>query len=71
MRCSGRVYVLDEAELRKTIWDEAHKSRIRIHSGETKMYQDLRQQIWWPSMKRHMTKYIVSCLTCQKAKMEH
>ncbi|KAI3762661.1 hypothetical protein L1987_53101 [Smallanthus sonchifolius] len=31
------------------ILDEAHKSRYSIHPGTTKMYQDLRQDYWWPA----------------------
>ncbi|MCI95153.1 retrotransposon protein putative Ty3-gypsy subclass, partial [Trifolium medium] len=35
------------------------------------MYQDLREDFWWPGMKRHVAEYVVSCLTYQKAKIEH
>ncbi|MCI72709.1 hypothetical protein A2U01_0093973, partial [Trifolium medium] len=51
--------------------EEAHKSKLSIHPGATKMYQDLRKDFWWPGMKRHVSEYVASCLTCQKAKVEH
>lgn len=35
------------------------------------MYQDLKQRFWWPGMKKHVAEYVASCLTCQKAKVEH
>jgi hypothetical protein len=71
LRCHERVCVPDNAELRKDILDEAHKSKLSIHPGMTKMYQDLRHIFWWPGMKKHVAKYVSSCLTCQKAKVEH
>ncbi|MCI33703.1 hypothetical protein A2U01_0054920, partial [Trifolium medium] len=33
LRCNERVCVPDNAELRKTILDEAHKSKLSIHPG--------------------------------------
>lgn len=71
LRCNERVCVPNNTKLRKTIFDEAHKSNLSIHPGVTKMYQDLKQGFWWPGMKKHVAEYVASCLTCQKAKVEH
>lgn len=71
VRCHERVCVPDNAELRRIILDEAHKSKLSIHPGMTKMYQDLKHMFWWPGMKRQVAEYVASCLTCQKAKVEH
>ncbi|KAK2436721.1 hypothetical protein QL285_021693 [Trifolium repens] len=71
LRCNGRVCVPDAKNLRNTVLEEAHKSKLSIHPGATKMYQDLRLDYWWPGMKRHVAEYVASCLTCQKAKVEH
>ncbi|KAK2457774.1 hypothetical protein QL285_005010 [Trifolium repens] len=57
--------------LRNTILGEAHKSKLSIHPGATKMYQDLRHDFWWPGMKKDVAEFVASCLTCQKAKIEH
>jgi len=35
------------------------------------MHQDLKESFWWSGMKRDITQYVVTCLTCQKAKVEH
>lgn len=35
------------------------------------MYQDLKQRFWWSGMKKQVAEYVASCLTCQKAKIEH
>ncbi|KAK2427510.1 hypothetical protein QL285_026084 [Trifolium repens] len=71
LRCQGRVCVPEAMDLRNTILGEAHKSKLSIHPGATKMYQDLRQDFWWPGMKRDVAEFVASCLTCQKAKIEH
>ncbi|KAK2403361.1 hypothetical protein QL285_052808 [Trifolium repens] len=71
LRCQGRVCVPDAMDLRNTILGEAHKSKLSIHPGATKMYQDLRHDFWWPGMKKDVAEYVASCLTCQKAKIEH
>ncbi|KAK2362677.1 hypothetical protein QL285_087718 [Trifolium repens] len=71
LRCNGRVCVPDAMNLRNTILGEAHKSKLSMHPGATKMYQDLRQDFWWPGMKRDVAEFVASCLTCQKAKIEH
>ncbi|KAK2410684.1 hypothetical protein QL285_046035 [Trifolium repens] len=71
LRCRGRVCVPKAMDLRNTILGEAHKSKLSMHPGATKMYQDLRHDFWWPGMKRDVAEYVASCLTCQKAKIEH
>ena len=51
--------------------DEAHKSKFSIHPGATKMYRDLRENYWWPGMKRDVAWYVERCLTCSMVKAEH
>jgi len=42
LRFRDRIYVLGNWRLRKQIMEEGHKSRLSIHPGMTKMYQDLK-----------------------------
>ncbi|KAJ9565618.1 hypothetical protein OSB04_001584 [Centaurea solstitialis] len=56
---------------RKTLLEEAHKSRFFVHPGATKMYRDLRTDYWWLGMKREVARNVESCLTCLKVKVEH
>ena len=51
LRFRGRVYVLDNPELKKLILEESHMSSLSIHPGATKVYQDLKKILWWPRMK--------------------
>ncbi|KAI3742494.1 hypothetical protein L1987_60178 [Smallanthus sonchifolius] len=67
----NRIWVPDRDDLRNFLMNEAHKNRYSIHPGADKMYQDLRQQYWWPSMKKDIALYVAKCLTCSKVKAEH
>ena len=58
-------------ELRKQILDEAHLSRYSIHPGSSKMYQDLKQQLWWTRMKREIAKYVSEFDICKRVKASH
>ncbi|GKB70584.1 putative reverse transcriptase domain-containing protein [Tanacetum coccineum] len=51
--------------------DEAHKSKYSVHPGADKMYYELRDRYWWPSMKKDITVYVSKCLTYLKVKAEH
>jgi len=39
------------------------------HPGQTKTYQDLRKQYWWPGMYEFVKEYIRGCTTCQENKI--
>lgn len=71
LRCKGRVCVPNDTELRRLILEEGHRSKLSIHPGSTKMYQDLKMNFWWSGMKKHVAEFVATCLTCQKAKIEH
>nr|GEU60589.1 putative reverse transcriptase domain-containing protein [Tanacetum cinerariifolium] len=51
--------------LRDLIMHESHKSKYSIHSGSTKMYQDLRKLYWWPNMKADIATYVPVLNMCQ------
>ena len=40
LRFRGRICVPDDEEMRKAILEEGHRSKLSIHPGATKMYQD-------------------------------
>jgi hypothetical protein len=65
-----RLVVPKKEALKKKSFYEAHTSRYSIHSGSTKMYHDLRQQLWWIRMKRKTAHYVSKCDTCQKVKAD-
>ena len=71
LRFKHRICVLDCAEIKQTILEEAHRSKYAMHPGITKMYNDLKREFWWPGMKKDVTQFVLKCLTCQKVKIEH
>jgi hypothetical protein len=38
-----RLVIPADPDLKKEIFDEAHHSKLSIHPGSTKMYQDLKE----------------------------
>ena len=67
----NRLVVPKDFELRKQILVEAHTSRLSIHPGSNKMYQDLKQRFWWTRMKREIAKYVSKCDICRRVKAIH
>jgi hypothetical protein len=56
--------------LRETILKEAHDPDYSIHSGSTKMYQDLKKKYWWYGLKRDVATHVAMCDVCQRVKAE-
>ncbi|KAK8916912.1 hypothetical protein KSP39_PZI022412 [Platanthera zijinensis] len=68
---NGRLCIPHVDALRSEILYDGHNTMYSIHPGRTKMYQDLKQNFWWPGMKTDVIQYIVKCHTCQLVKAEH
>ncbi|GKC78856.1 putative reverse transcriptase domain-containing protein [Tanacetum coccineum] len=66
-----RIWVPLKGDVRTLIMDEAHKSKYYVHPGADKMYYDLKDRYWWPSIKKDIAMYVSKCLTCLKVKAEH
>ena len=62
VRFRNKLYVPLAA--RQELCDEAHRSKLNIHLGGNKMYQNVKRHFWWPSMKREIAEYVSRCLTC-------
>ncbi|GJZ95923.1 putative reverse transcriptase domain-containing protein [Tanacetum coccineum] len=60
-----------EGYVRTLIMDETHKSKYFVHPGTDKMYYDLTDRYWWPSIKKDIAEYVSKCLNCLKVKAEH
>jgi len=56
-----RLVVPKDRELRNKILDEAHSSKLSIHHGSRKMYQDLKPHFWWTKMKKEIAAYVARC----------
>ena len=60
-----------DRDLRNQILDEAHSSKLSIHPGCSKMYQDLKTHFWWTKMKKEITAYVARCDNCSRVKDVH
>lgn len=61
-----RMCVLDDSEMRRVILEEAYKSDFTIHP-----YQNLKENLWWPNMKKDIADFMARCIVCQQVKIEH
>ena len=66
LRFQKRICIPKDHELKQIILSEGHKSKLSLHPGMTKMYQDLKKS----SMKSDVAKFVTACLTCQKSKVD-
>nr|GEU30400.1 putative reverse transcriptase domain-containing protein [Tanacetum cinerariifolium] len=63
LRSDVALYYLDQiwvplkGDVRTLIMDEAHKSKYSVHIGADKMYYDLGDMYWWPSIKKDIAVY--------------
>ena len=66
-----RLVVPKDRELRNQILDEANSSKLSIHLGSSKMYQDLNNHFWWTKMKKEIAAYIARCDVYSQVKADH
>ena len=66
-----KLVVPKDPYLRENVLSEAHRSKLSVHPGSTKMYKDLKRQYWWRGMKRDVAQFVSKCMVCQQVKAEH
>ena len=71
LRINNRICVPNVDGLRQELLRENHQSRLSIHPGVTKMYQDMKKLYWWKGMKRDISIFVNRCATCQQVKADH
>ena len=67
----GRIYVLNNKELREEILKEHHDPVNIGHPGQHKMMELLKRTYWWPGLKEDVKRYIQECFKCQQNKVQH
>ncbi|XP_040988967.1 uncharacterized protein LOC121236586 [Juglans microcarpa x Juglans regia] len=55
LRFRDRLCVPANDELKRVIFEEAHRSLYTVHPGSTKMYRDLRESFWWNGLPRALS----------------
>jgi len=64
LQFQNRICIPDNAEMKKMIMEENHRSNLSIHPGATKMYHDLKKLFWWSGLKRDVAQFVYACLIC-------
>lgn len=54
--------------LRKTVLFECHDSELAAHGGIFKTLYRVRQDYYWPGMKKDIISYVGNCITCKSTK---
>jgi hypothetical protein len=67
----NRPIVPKDRELKNKLMHEAHLSKLSIHPGSSKMYQELKPRYWWTKMKKEIATYVARCDTCYRVKALH
>ena len=71
LKFQERLCVPNDTELKRRVLQDGQNSKLSIHPGNTKMYQDLKQNFWWPGMKKEIADFVSKCLHSQQVKAEH
>jgi hypothetical protein len=66
-----RLVVPKNRELQNQILSEAHSSKLSIHPGSSKMYQDLKPLFWWTKMKKEIAAFATCCDNFCRVKVVH
>ena len=61
----GRIYVLNNKELREEILKEHHDPADIRYSGQHKMMELLKRTYWWPGLKEDVKRYVQECFKYQ------
>jgi hypothetical protein len=54
------LVVPKDRKLKNKLMDEAHHSKLFIHPGSSKMYQELKPRYWWTKTKKEIAVYEIS-----------
>jgi hypothetical protein len=68
---NDRLVVPKDKKLRNQIMAEAYSSKLSIHPGSSKMYQDLKPYYWWTKIKKEIMAYFARCDNCCRVKAFH
>ena len=66
-----RLAVPEVQELRLNIFKECHDVPYAAHLGVEKTFASVARRFWWPRLYRQVKRYVTSCPTCQRCKVEH
>ena len=63
---TDRTQIYIPESLRERIMTLGHYPQIAGHPGGTRMYQNLRREVFWPRMAIEIHQFVQNCLMCRK-----
>ncbi|MCI17067.1 retrotransposon protein, partial [Trifolium medium] len=64
----GKLFIPTTSSFKQLLLEEFHSSPIGGHSGVHKTYGRLKENVFWYGIKRDVTEFVKSCMTCQQIK---
>jgi hypothetical protein len=64
----NRLYIPDVPELRLSIMESEHDTKVAGHMGQDKTVEIIKRNFYWPSMVKDIEDFVRSCETCQRTK---
>lgn len=71
LRFNDKIYVPDDAELKRQILRSRHDAPAVGHQGRAKTLDLVSRSFYWPTLRRYVHRYIDGCDLCQRSKPTH
>lgn len=71
LRFNDKIYVPDDAELKRQILRSRHDAPAAGHQGRAKTLDLVSRSFYWPTLRRYVHRYVDGCDLCQRSKPTH
>ena len=68
LRFRGKIYVPQNADLRKRVVSLCYDTKVAGHPGHWKMLELVSRDYWWPQMSRYIRQYVSTYDLCLRMK---